>query len=174
MSVCVRVGPVACTHVHSLCLAPPQRTQGKWASCCIGRSLKTLKVIFSPYLRGNDSLGRGPVRITLTWNKKQPLTPGWFRRCTETNGKTVGSPWRTDNGGVYRGGRPLWLRAFDTAALGLACFPRTPEATQPKRQKCEATSARPAHISVISFSILSQHCSHTAYFRWINDSFVWE
>lgn len=40
-------------------------------------SLQTLKVIFSLYLSGNDSLGSGPVGITLTWNKKQLLTPGW-------------------------------------------------------------------------------------------------
>ena len=39
-------------------------------------SLRTLKVIFSLYLRGNDSLGCGPVGISLTWNKKQPLTLG--------------------------------------------------------------------------------------------------
>lgn len=47
------------------------------ASRCIDCSLEPLKVIFSPYLGGNDSLGCGPVGITLTWNKKQPLTPGW-------------------------------------------------------------------------------------------------
>ncbi|CAB1434162.1 unnamed protein product [Pleuronectes platessa] len=54
-----------------------ERGEGICASRCIDCPLQTLKVIFSPYLGGNYTLGRGPVRIGLTWNKKQPLTPGW-------------------------------------------------------------------------------------------------